>query len=675
MDDEPSEAATADGGSNGHRRGGEGGGHTVKLPLQIARSGSAAAPPVKNEDQDEAVILIAPRGDVVLDVLFVASNETLRPSRKAAAGAAAARRGRVTTTSALPTHGPLQSALRRAYRVDAVALQKRSRYFANLLGDTRFEEARAVEAARAAMVRDNVRPAEADVSRLPRVHIEDDDERSRAAGRELLFTELLRILHSDGSSSSSSNEPTKEARENLGAVDESQVRREPPKPAGSKAAKPGKATPGKTRLGKAPALKTSASTKARGQPESSPLAVFPSLPGSRWSAKTPPTLLELATLAMQADRFDCTDAVAAFVRTLRLRFPQALVRPGRDGGGSGGSGGGEVVRGKRGHALPHLFNEEAIRQKIFVSWRFDQPLRFHASTRELIVYGSRRWVGDDNDNDGNDADGILPAWWDLPDGLESELQFRRACILNCIASVTRHFLALYTARNRRQCTMGYGSSAACDSFQLGETVKFLYQKDLLFLHDFSGRTVATAAGRRTGAAVAPADYAAVDIYHVLATLKQCPTYQLDKDHVHCGMRARILPILEYIRAMLSAGAVAVHRHEWATPRHGQASWLAAAEAAGYFEDDGDDDGYNDNDNDNDNDNENGDNSWDNRVPHFGKYRPALQAEQQQEWCGVFRFDRSMASDQRLRFEGNLTADRMARQLFTARAWNWTPDGW
>jgi hypothetical protein len=49
----------------------------------------------------------------------------------------------------------------------------------------------------------------------------------------------------------------------------------------------------------------------------------------------------------------------------------------------------------------------------------------------------------------------------------------------------------------------------------------------------------------------------------------------------------------------------------------------------------------------------------------GDYRDAKEK--------VFRFTRSLSGDQRLRYEGAMAADRMARQLFTASSWDWTPE--
>jgi hypothetical protein len=61
--------------------------------------------------------------------------------------------------------------------------------------------------------------------------------------------------------------------------------------------------------------------------------------------------------------------------------------------------------------------EETLRQKILVSWLLDQPLKMQVTTRELIMYGSRRWSALFHEED---EASIAATWWDLPDDLESE---------------------------------------------------------------------------------------------------------------------------------------------------------------------------------------------------------------------------------------------------------------
>lgn len=179
----------------------------------------------------------------------------------------------------------------------------------------------------------------------------------------------------------------------------------------------------------------------------------------------------------------------------------------------------------------------------------------------------------------------------------------------------RHFLHLYTSRER-QCKLGYDSSAACDSFQLGQLLKFLMSKNLLFLVDFSPISLD-----------AVPDTSMVDMDELLATLRQCPSYQVDKHHTNCGPRIRVEPVLEYIRAMLSANVVAVPLADWKR-RRADVSWVVTQTP--------------------------GD------VHDEGKGR-------------TFAFTRALANDQRLRYEGAIYADRMAKKLFTAESWDWTPE--
>lgn len=57
--------------------------------------------------------------------------------------------------------------------------------------------------------------------------------------------------------------------------------------------------------------------------------------------------------------------------------------------------------------------EEVLRQKVLVQHYTDQGIRFTDSTRELIVKGSVRWSGYEED-----SSEFQTPWWDLPQGLE-----------------------------------------------------------------------------------------------------------------------------------------------------------------------------------------------------------------------------------------------------------------
>ncbi|TQS32019.1 hypothetical protein Golomagni_07680 [Golovinomyces magnicellulatus] len=300
----------------------------------------------------------------------------------------------------------------------------------------------------------------------------------------------------------------------------------------------------------------------------------------------------VTTLAIIADRFDCSSIVSRAVNTdLKFKWPATTSRPLVDEHGR------------------HTEAEQVMRQKVLVSWLLGQPMRLHQSTRELVVRGSRLWSPYHETEAGASA-----SWWNLPDGLEDELLFRRECILNTIASVQRHFIALYSSK-ARQCKLGYDSSAACDPFQLGQMIQFFVAKNLLVLIDYS-----------PAALEAFPDASRLNIEELLVTLRQCPNYQIDKHHTNCGLRIRIEPILDYLRAMLSSNVISISHAEWKRDPT-RISWANASVDEGDKKD---------------------------KKPKF-------------------TFTRAVASDQRLRYEGALYADKMARALFTAGEWDWTPE--
>lgn len=135
------------------------------------------------------VIPIAPKGDILLDVTFETSKSTLRATRKAAPKPRSGQRDPPPPQPALKPH------IRLAYRVHLATLKQHSRYFTNLLGDTRFHEASVVAARLEELTLAGEQPGEADAGKLPRVSITDDDEATRSAGREAVFADMLRMLH------------------------------------------------------------------------------------------------------------------------------------------------------------------------------------------------------------------------------------------------------------------------------------------------------------------------------------------------------------------------------------------------------------------------------------------------------------------------------------------------
>ncbi|KAJ6786614.1 hypothetical protein PWT90_08202 [Aphanocladium album] len=451
------------------------------------------------------VVNVAADGDIVLDVTFETSLETLKKHRKAEAAAL-----RKTRTPNQPPPAIGSTRVRVAYRLRLEVLKRSSKYFANLLSNPQFREADAIASAHAKLQTMKMKPSEASVDDLPWVTVADDDDATKAAGREVAFEDMLRILH---------KKPVKESRT---------------------------------------------------------------------------TMSYATTMAIIADRFDCVAVVARALNTdLKFKWPLTSTKSLVDDAGR------------------PTDVEQVLRQKILVAWLLGQPMRLQQSTREMITRGSSLWSVYHEPETVSTA-----AWWNLPDGIEDELQFRRECILNAVASVQKHFLDLYSSRER-QCKLGYDSSAACDSFQLGQMIKFLVSKNLLYLVDYSVSSIN-----------AVPDASSVNIEELLSTLRQCPNYQIDKNHTNCGLRVRLGPILDYIQSMLSAGVVPLSHADWKNRRE-TASWL----------------------------------------PGHG----ANSANDDDENRKTFLFTRSVANDQRLRYEGALYVDKMAKQLFTSDAWNWTPE--
>lgn len=116
---------------------------------------------------------------------------------------------------------------------------------------------------------------------------------------------------------------------------------------------------------------------------------------------------------------------------------------------------------------------------------------------------------------------------------------RREYILETIGSIQSHFIGLYSSK-KIQCKLGYGNSKECDSFQLGEMIRFFLRKGLLHLQS---TLVATEDSRSYSG----------NIQDLLARLRECPAYQIDPFHSHCGLRSRLLPLLYNIKPFTGTG--------------------------------------------------------------------------------------------------------------------------
>lgn len=223
-----------------------------------------------------------------------------------------------------------------------------------------------------------------------------------------------------------------------------------------------------------------------------------------------PPIANLANLAVVADRFDALVYFSKYVH--RKRFLQTSDAK---------------TKSRSTTSLP----EERIRQKLLVGLFFDYPLWVARYSKHIIMRDSVQWKSDMEEDDS------APLWWDMPNGVEDEMIQRREYILETINSLQSHFLRLYTS-GERQCKLGYDTSAQCDSFQLGEMVRFFTKIKTLkmqgLIYDASE----------------PCHYSG-DVDRLIDSLRQASAYQIDRNHAHCGVRVRIIPLLDLIQNQLS----------------------------------------------------------------------------------------------------------------------------
>ena len=121
-----------------------------------------------------------------------------------------------------------------------------------------------------------------------------------------------------------------------------------------------------------------------------------------------------------------------------------------------------------------------------------------------------------------------------------------------------HFLHLYSRSSKQpQCRLGYESSWQCDSFQLGELIRYFTRKGTLSMQNTF--TPFHDAAQFAGSAD-----------DLVLVLQQCPAYQIDKNHSHCGARTRLEPALKSIVPALMHSGICLHC--WKRNR-GEDSWL------------------------------------------------------------------------------------------------------
>ncbi|KAL4909893.1 hypothetical protein BDW74DRAFT_173373 [Aspergillus multicolor] len=224
-------------------------------------------------------------------------------------------------------------------------------------------------------------------------------------------------------------------------------------------------------------------------------------------------------------------------------------------------------------------NESRIRQSIFIAKFLNERLAFQMLTHALIVTGSRYWV-----NGLEIPEPDTPSWHYFSDGLEDELYYRRQSVLNTITDLQAHFLRIYGALEeptprksgifpnassgprQYQCRCGLSNSSACDTFHLGQMTRFfslrtktIFIGSTLLDPDFNPDIEDTDAEPGSETAARPAD-----ITFIISQLKQCPDYQIDSNHVACGIRRRFLPSLDCIEGFVGdeRGLLGVNLSYW-----------------------------------------------------------------------------------------------------------------
>lgn len=136
---------------------------------------------IQIEDSQVPLVEIRSTGDILLDVQFKNTSECTKSIPKDAL--------RSLRTRKLPITSP-----RILYRVRLDTLKKHSDYFRTML-KPQFAEGLAVEKVLKELADTNQVAAELEPEKLPRISIIDEDTATKTFGREVVFRDMLRIIH------------------------------------------------------------------------------------------------------------------------------------------------------------------------------------------------------------------------------------------------------------------------------------------------------------------------------------------------------------------------------------------------------------------------------------------------------------------------------------------------
>ena len=153
----------------------------LKVEATVEDEGSKPQPTIVVDNVTYPLIDIRVTGDILLDVKFEntnACNKSIPPDFI---------RQLRTAKAPIPS-------VRVFYRVRLETLKKQSKYFAHLLGPV-FAEGNVVTQAHELLLASGKNPTEVAVEELPRISIVDEDGATRTLGRQVVFRDMLRIIH------------------------------------------------------------------------------------------------------------------------------------------------------------------------------------------------------------------------------------------------------------------------------------------------------------------------------------------------------------------------------------------------------------------------------------------------------------------------------------------------
>ena len=244
----------------------------------------------------------------------------------------------------------------------------------------------------------------------------------------------------------------------------------------------------------------------------------------------------LANLGVVADRFDALRPICAILDSKCGMSKQRLDRMR-----------GEEVDYRQGLLLGVLFENS--------DWAYE-------CSTQLILMGSRLWRSNPPSNG---------MWWDLPHGIEEELQSRRRYILNTISCLVGDVIENINTPGRR-CTVQSALQEQCEYFQLGRFIDHLRRHGLLNVRQ---AFLSVDAGMLPGSeAHSWQDW---DVRKLVQTLCNFQQHGIDENHERCGPRSHLWQCLDYISYCFTSNAIGIGLSCWdAKPHHNHFSkWSEA----------------------------------------------------------------------------------------------------